>query len=158
MIREFYTHIIGNSRLQASTRYIDYSKDFDYITPKSVEANEEANKVWDGFMSTVAPTIEKLKSLGVPNEDATNILPIAYSTKIVVKMNLRSLMNMTEMRLCNRAYWEFRQLMKDILWALECYSPEWEDIIYDLRLFSPRCEKLGRCPETRGCGKYKSKG
>lgn len=157
VIREFYTHIIGNSRLQASTRYIDYSKQFDSVIPHSIANNEAAKKVWDEYMSNVAPTIQKLKELGVPTEDATNVLPLAYTTKIVVKMSLRSLINMTEMRLCNRAYWEFRELMKDILWALENYSSEWEDLIYDLRVFSPRCEKYGYCPETHGCGKYKSK-
>ena len=157
VIREFYTHIVGNSRLQASTRYIDYSKQFDSVIPHSIANNEDATKVWNEYMANVAPTIQKLKEIGVPTEDATNVLPLAYTTKIVVKMNLRSLMNMSEMRLCNRAYWEYRELMKDILWALENYSDEWEELIYDLRVFSPRCEKHGYCPETHGCGKYQRK-
>lgn len=34
VIREFYTHIGGSpTRLQASTRYIDYENGFDYVTP-----------------------------------------------------------------------------------------------------------------------------
>ena len=156
VIREFYTHIGGApTRLQASTRYIDYSKGFDFITPTTVEARPEAKKVWDEFMSKVAPTIEQLKSLGVPNEDATNVLPLAYQTKVVVRTNLRQLIDMSRQRMCSRAYWEFRQLMKEILWQLENYSDEWEDIIYDLKVFKPKCELLGYCPETRGCGKFK---
>ena len=157
VIREFYTHVIGNTRLQSSTRYIDYSNQFENVIPNTVKNNSEALNVWNEFMKKVPETISKLKEFGVPTEDATNVLPLAYETKIVVKMNLRSLMNMAEMRLCNRAYWEYRQLMKDILFALECYSDEWEDIIYGLKLFVPRCEKRGHCPETKGCGKMPGK-
>ncbi len=158
VIREFYTHIGGApTRLQASTRYIDYSKGFDSVTPPSISGNEEAEETWNEFMATVAPTVEKLKELGVPNEDATNVLPLAYMTKVVVRTNLRNLIDMSRQRLCTRAYWEFRQLMKEIFWQLENYSDEWEDLIYDLNVFKPKCELLGYCPETRGCGKKKGK-
>lgn len=153
VIREFYTHVVGNSRLQSSTRYIDYSNCFENVTPKSVENNPEAKEVWDKFMSTIPDTIDALKKAGVPNEDATNILPLAYTTKIVVKMNIRSLMNMAEMRLCSRAYWEYRELMSDILTELAKYSDEWEDIIYDLKVFVPKCEKAGFCVESKCCGR-----
>ena len=154
VIREFYTHIGGApTRLQASTRYIDYSKGFDSVTPPSISGNEEAEETWNEFMATVAPTVEKLKELGVPNEDATNVLPLAYMTKVVVRTNLRNLIDMSRQRLCTRAYWEFRQLMKEIFWQLENYSDEWEDLIYNLKVFKPKCELLGYCPETRGCGK-----
>ena len=153
VIREFYTHIVGNSRLQSSTRYIDYSSCFEYVIPKSVEDNPKAKEVWDKFMSTIPGTIDALKKAGVPNEDATNILPLAYTTKIVVKMNLRSLMNMAEMRLCSRAYWEYRELMSDILTELAKYSDEWEELIYDLKVFVPKCEKMGFCTEAKCCGR-----
>ena len=36
-MRELYTHIAGGpSRLQASTRYINYEKGFEYIIPPSI--------------------------------------------------------------------------------------------------------------------------
>lgn len=156
VIREFYTHIGGApTRLQASTRYIDYSNGFKFTTPQSIEGNAKAKEIWTNFMDTIAPAIEKLKLCGVPNEDATNVLPLAYDTKIVVRTNLRNLIDMSRQRLCNRAYWEYRKLMKEILWQLENYSDEWEELIYDLNVFKPKCEELGRCPETRGCGKMK---
>ena len=155
VIREFYTHRVEATRLQASTRYIDYSKCFEVVTPKSVEGNAEAKKIWAELLAQVPNTIKRLKELGIPNEDATNVLPLASTTKVVVRMNLRSLIDMSRQRMCNRAYWEFRQLMKEILWQLENYSEEWEDIIYDLKVFKPKCEELGYCPETRGCGKFK---
>lgn len=158
VIREFYTHIGGApSRLQASTRYIDYSNGFKFTTPPTIENNPKAREIWDDFMETVAPTIEKLKLCGVPNEDATNVLPLAYNTKVVVRTNLRNLIDMSRQRLCTRAYWEFRKLFKEILWALENYSDEWEELVYELKVFKPKCEELGFCPEKRGCGKTKGK-
>lgn len=158
VIREFYTHIGGApTRLQASTRYIDYSKCFEVTTPNSIEQNPEAKKVWDDLLSQIPDVISRLKELGVPNEDATNVLPLASNTKVVVRTNLRNLIDMCHQRLCTRAYWEFRNLMKEILWQLENYSEEWEDIIHDLKVFKPKCELLGYCPETRGCGKKKGR-
>ena len=154
VIREFYTHIGGApTRLQASTRYIDYSKGFYNVMPPSIKDNPKAVEVWNEFMDNVAPTIGRLRMCGIANEDATNVLPLAYMTKVVVRTNLRNLIDMCHQRLCTRAYWEFRQLMKEILWQLENYSDEWEDLIYDLKVFVPKCEKMGFCPETRGCGK-----
>ena len=157
-IREFYTHIGGApTRLQESTRYVDYSRKFGNVVPPSVQNSEEATKIWNDYMSNVGETISKLKEIGVPTEDATNVLPLAYGTKVVVRTNLRNLIDMCHQRLCTRAYWEFRQLMKEILWQLENYSDEWEDIIYNLKAFKPKCEVIGYCPERKGCGKMKNK-
>ena len=153
-IREFYTHIGGApTRLQESTRYVDYSRKFENVVPPSVQKSEEATKIWNGYMSNVGETISKLKECGVPTEDATNVLPLAYGTKVVVRTNLRNLVDMCHQRLCTRAYWEFRQLMKEILWQLENYSDEWEDIIYNIKVFKPKCEVIGNCPERKGCGR-----
>ena len=153
-MREFYTHIGGApTRLQESTRYVDYSRKFDNVVPQSVQNSEEATKIWNDYMSNVGETISKLKEIGVPTEDATNVLPLAYGTKVVVRTNLRNLVDMCHQRLCTRAYWEFRKLMKEILWQLENYSDEWEDIIYNLKVFKPKCEVIGYCPEHKGCGR-----
>ena len=153
-IREFYTHIGGApTRLQESTRYVDYSRKFENVVPPSVQKSEEATKIWNGYMSNVGETISKLKECGVPTEDATNVLPLAYGTKVVVRTNLRNLVDMCHQRLCTRAYWEFRKLMKEILWQLENYSDEWEDIIYNIKVFKPKCEVIGYCPERKGCGR-----
>ena len=50
----------------------------------------------------------------IPVEDATMLLPLAYSTKMVDKRNLRYLVDMSRNRMCSRAYWEYRELFKDI--------------------------------------------
>lgn len=155
VIREFYTHIGGSpSRLQASTRYINYSKGdgFSYTTPPSIEKNEDALSEWKSFMSGINFEIQNLiNKHNIPVEDATMLLPLAYSTKMVDKRNLRSFVDMSHQRMCTRAYWEYRILFNDICNALREYSDEWKWIVDNL--FMPKCEQFGYCTEKKSCGR-----
>lgn len=49
---------------------------------------------------------------------------------VVVKRSLSELINLYYLH-------QDSKLLKDIMWALENYSDEWEDLIYDLKLFAP---------------------
>ena len=71
VIREWYTHIGGlPTRLQASTRYIDYEHGFGYVTPPSIEGNPEAKKVYEDLMGHIKSYLESLDTIGVPREDS----------------------------------------------------------------------------------------
>lgn len=151
VIREFYTHIGGTpTRLQESTRYINYSN-FDYVTPPKINANEEAKEVYESCMKSIGDSVEKLMTLGIAKEDASGLLPLNYETTIVVKCNLRYLIDMSHQRMCTRAYWEYRQLFNDILTSLGEYSEEWKELI-DGGYFKPKCFISGKCPEKYSCG------
>lgn len=156
VIREWYTHIAGGpTRLQASTRYIDYS-DFTYVIPPSVENNPEAKALYEKIMYDISAAGETLeKSMGIPREDAAMIFPLGMSTKVVDKRNLRSLVEMSHQRLCTRAYWEYRQLMKDIMEALSEYSDEWKYLVD--KYFVPKCAVSGFCTEAKCCGRMPKK-
>ena len=146
VIREFYTHIGGGpTRLQASTRYINYDN-FKYITPPSILADPAAKDIYEDIFKAIQDADKKLTELGIPNEDIANILPLGMETRIVVRTNLRNLIDMSHQRLCSRAYWEYRQLMKDIMKALSDYDEEWADIIKTY--FQPKCALMGYCPEN----------
>lgn len=152
VIREWYTHIAGGpTRLQASTRYIKY-ENFEYITPNTVAKNEEAGKIYEETMKTIADACMKLETeCNIPREDAAMLLPLGMSTKIVDKRNLRSLIEMSHQRMCTRAFWEYRQLMKDICDALSEYSEEWAYLVKNY--FVPKCEVAGFCTEKNSCGR-----
>lgn len=152
VIREWYTHIGGApTRLQASTRYINY-KDFSYVLPPTVAKNEEAAAIYKGVMDTIAEAAAKLESeCGVPREDAAMLLPLGMTTKIVDKRNVRNLIEMSHQRLCTRAYWEYRKLMQDIMKALSEYSEEWKYLVDTY--FVPKCELKGYCTEKKCCGR-----
>lgn len=156
VIREWYTHIGGApTRLQASTRYIDYGE-FEYVTPESVKENDEARALYKNMMSNISLSLERLEKLGIPREDAAMLLPLGMATRIVDKRNLRNLIDMSRQRMCNRAYWEFRELFRDISIALVNYSEEWGWIVNNC--FYEKCVEKGFCPEKYGCAKYPKAG
>ena len=161
VMREWYTHIGGApTRLQASTRYIDYGE-FEYVTPPSIAKDTAAKALYDATMAVIADTIRRLElmnhvnevaELGFPREDTAMLLPLGMTTRIVDKRNLRNLIDMSRQRMCNRAYWEFRELFRDISIALVNYSEEWGWIVNNC--FYEKCVEKGFCPEKHGCGKF----
>ena len=152
VIREWYTHIGGSpTRLQASTRYINYN-DFEYIIPPSIDKNLAAKWEFTKAIAQIKTSLIALKDMKIPKEDLAMLLPLGMATKIVCKHNLRNLMDMSHQRMCNRAYWEYRKLFEDVCVALSQYSDEWKYIVDNY--FMPKCEILGGCPESKGCGKY----
>lgn len=155
VIREWYTHIGSMpSRLQESTRYIDYTKNggFDYVIPPSIEKNEAAKVRYVALMKRINEDCIALeKEYNISKEDSAMCLPLGMTTKVVDKRNLRNLIEMSHQRLCTRAYWEYRQLFKDICKELIKISDEWLWIVNNL--FAPKCEELGYCPEKKSCGR-----
>jgi thymidylate synthase (FAD) len=154
VIREWYTHIGGApTRLQASTRYIDYGE-FEYVTPPSIESDENALAQYNEAMGAISWALRNMS--GIPREDAAMLLPLGMTTRIVDKRNLRNLIDMSRQRMCNRAFWEFRELFRDISCALVNYSEEWGWIVNNC--FHEKCVEKGFCPEKHGCGKYPKAG
>lgn len=151
VIRELYTHIGGApTRLQASTRYIDYGE-FEYIIPPSIKKDKEKKEAYEDAMNQISVSFRELQRLGTPKEDIANILPLGMTTTIAFRTNLRNLIDMSHQRLCSRAYWEFRELMCDIMKALSEYSEEWKYLVETY--FKPKCELYGYCIEHNSCGR-----
>lgn len=154
VIREWYTHLGGApTRLQESTRYINYQKGFGYVTPHSIQSDERAADTYKKCIEGIISSLQELEKLNIPREDSAMLLPLGMSTRIVDKRNLRNLMDMSHQRMCSRAYWEFRELFNDICNELSGYSYEWEDIVKNL--FIPKCEVVGYCAEKNSCGRKK---
>lgn len=154
VIREWYTHIGGApTRLQASTRYIEYGE-FEHVTPPSVVncMTDEPLHVYQAAMANTMCAMARLEKMGIPREDVAMLLPLGMTTRIVDKRNLRNLIDMSRQRMCNRAYWEYRELFWDILSALSEYSEEWSKVL--VSECKPKCDVLGYCPEKHGCGRY----
>lgn len=152
VIREFYTHIGGGpTRLQASTRYINYQKGFPYVTAPAIKANSEAEAIYDKAMDEILVAMQKLEEMGLPREDIGMLLPLGMETKVVVRTNLRNLIDMSHQRMCTRAYWEYRNLMRDMIGALNEYSDEWKYLTE--KYFAPKCEVSGFCTEAKCCGR-----
>lgn len=153
VIREFTRHIGGlMTFLQESTRYV-LNDNFSYITPPSIKKCDEAAIIYQNTMEQISKSINILKDLDIPKEDISMMLPLAMETKIVYRTNLRNLIDMSRVRMCTRAYWEYRQLMNDILDSLAFYSDEWKFLVEEEKVFKPKCEEYGYCNEKFSCGR-----
>lgn len=157
VVREWYTHIGGSpTRLQSSTRYIDYEHGFDYIVPHTIENNDTAKAFYLDAINHINSSLIMLDDLGIPREDSANLLPLGMETKIVDKRNLRNLLDMSHQRECARAYWEYRELFKDYKNALASYSEEWAYLVDNY--FKPKCDLYGYCTESKSCGRRQKRG
>lgn len=158
VIREWYTHIGGApTRLQSSTRYVNYSEGFDYVVPNKIRNNKEALNKYVEVMECIRENANILENeYGIPREDVANLFPLGMHTKIVDKRNLRNVIDMSHQRECSRAYWEFRDLFNEYSNELRKIDSEWMYIIDNY--FMPKCEMLGYCPEKYSCGRKPKKG
>lgn len=156
VIREFYVHVIGVSKLQQSTRYVKYDDvKFGYYTPNAINRNEEAKAIYDGCMEYILDNYIQLLDLGIKQEDAGNLLPLGQHTTITCKINIRALEHMFSVRECSRAYEEFRKLMKELRSVLEAIDEDWKYLCDNY--FKVKCEKTLYCTESKCCGRYPTK-
>lgn len=145
---------------QQSQRYVKMD-DLDYIIPKSVTdaiecelmngggwnpngCLQDAIKEFDWCLKNVA---ERMRKLGVPEEDIRYLYPQGITTNIIVTMNARELMHFFAIRCCSRAQWEIKELAYRMLELVKDVAPA----IFENA--GPSCEQLGYCPEKRSCGR-----
>lgn len=153
VIREWYTSIAGSpTRLQQSTRYCEWKEHTKIILPESVKKVIQEDEIeYVKYCKSFMDWIDFLKEKNVPKEDIAVFYPLGMETKIVDKRNLRNLIEMFHQRSCTRAYWEYRNIMKEIKEKLSEISDEWKWIADNY--FIPKCEVTGYCIESKCCGR-----
>jgi len=108
------THQLVRHRLasynQQSQRYVKYKDGLDVVKPESIAADPQASARFDELIANCVEAYQAFLDAGIPAEDARYVLPNAAETKIVVTMNIRELMHFFNLRCCNRAQWEIREL------------------------------------------------
>ena len=137
---------------QKSQRYVKEKGQFDYLTPNTIEKDEELNKKFDEFMAKVSEFYLELTEAGIPAEDARAVLPNAASTSMVASLNLREMIHLANLRLCTRAQTEIRILVKRMCDELVKEEPWLKDYLV------PKCERFGFCDEDKSCGRMPVKG
>lgn len=152
LLAQLTRHRIASFSVQ-SQRYVSMADGFDYVIPPSISAlGEEQEQEFIRQMDTMHAWYcqwqEKLGGAGeTANQDARFVLPNAAATRLVMTMNARELMHFFELRCCNRAQWEIREMAWQMLAACKREAPA---------LFAhagPACLR-GACPEGRNtCGR-----
>lgn len=99
---------------QRSQRYC--SEDgFKVILPPSIEKDYLSECDYEHIIRDIDEAYAELQNNGIPNEDARYILPNACATSLYLSCNLRELIHIANERLCNRAQWEIRELVKEMI-------------------------------------------
>lgn len=134
---------------QQSQRYVDPTENI--IVPPSIAKDGVLVKEVQDFVAQSARLYKKLVQKGIPKEDARFVLPNAVSTNLVFTMNLRELMNVCALRLCNKAQWEIRELFSRVKNAIA----ETDEFLAEFLV--SKCIPIGFCLEEDGCGLMPSK-
>ncbi len=169
LLAQITRHRIASYSVQ-SQRYVNL-KDFEFVTPPEVLNDEKALEEFNKSMEMAGENYLKVTALlkethmarmiaeGMDEkaakraaekqalEDARFILPNSCTTKMIVTMNTRSLINFFNHRCCNRAQWEIRELADKMLTLVYEVAPS-----LFVRAGAP-CS-YGPCPEGKmTCGK-----
>ncbi len=168
LLAQLTRHRIASFSVQ-SQRYVAESH-FEYVVPPEIAAVPEAAERYRLAMAEDQAHYEALTALlkekheaaflaaGMTEkaaaraaekkaiEDARFVLPNACTTKLIVTMNARSLMNFFHHRCCNRAQWEIRELADRMLAECVAVAP------HLFKNAGPACVS-GGCPEGKmTCG------
>ncbi len=172
LLAQITRHRIASFSVQ-SQRYVREKK-FEYITPPEISKIPEALSIYEEAMEkihgdyiTLANTLkekhlEQFLSEGMEEkaakraaekkgiEDARFVLPNACTTKMIVTMNARSLLNFFAHRCCNRAQWEILEVADLMLCEVMKVAPSL------FKNAGPKCLS-GKCPEgSMSCGEMQN--
>ena len=138
---------VGTVFSQQSQRYTSVGD--EYIIPESIKEKSFLHS-YNHAIKLAYETYEEMIKEGVPKEDARYVLPNAAPTNLIMTMNARELLHAFNLRCCNRAQWEIRELFNEILRLVKPIAPA----IFENAGAS--CVN-GPCPEgAMGCGKRKA--
>lgn len=163
LLAQITRHRIASFSVQ-SQRYVKET-DFEFIVPPAIAEDEAASKKYLETMADIAKSYNELADIlksrylneGMEAraaekkaiEDARFVLPNACTTKMIVTMNARSLLNFFKLRCCSRAQWEIRELASQMLMLVKEVAP------CVFKNAGPACVR-GACSEgSMTCGKAK---
>lgn len=116
----------------------------EVVVPPSV--NEEFG--FPEYMDSIlyaGSKYHELIDMGVPKEDARYLLPNASTTDLYLSCNLRELIHIANERLCIKAQWEIRELVKQMVALIDSQLHF---------MLVPKC-KSGRIICNSPCGESK---
>lgn len=163
-IDQLVRHEVGVVKNVQSLRYVtknnpeSIDEQFHVYMPPEVSENLELRH---NFMRTeeylnvtynIAVRVQRnMTSKERANEIARTFLPIGVATECSFACNLEGLINLANKRLCSRAELPIRVLVKKMVDEVVKVEPRYKEYLV------PQCEKLGYCPESKGCGIYEPK-
>lgn len=99
----------------------DYGSCIREILKENPDAVPDRSKVLDLYAENFLENYRKAEKQAI--EDARYVFPNACETKIVITMNARSLLHFFNVRCCNRAQWEIREMATEMLKECKKIAP-----------------------------------
>ena len=99
----------------------DYGSCIREILKENPDVVPDRSKVLDLYAEKFLENYRKAEKQAI--EDARYVFPNACETKIVVTMNARSLLHFFNVRCCNRAQWEIREMATEMLKECKKIAP-----------------------------------
>ena len=99
----------------------DYGSCIREILKENPDAAPDRSKVLDLYAEKFFEDYRKAEKQAI--EDARYVFPNACETKIVITMNARSLLHFFNVRCCNRAQWEIREMATEMLKECKKIAP-----------------------------------
>ena len=99
----------------------DYGSCIKEILKENPDAAPDRSKVLDLYAEKFFENYRKAEKQAI--EDARYVFPNACETKIVITMNARSLLHFFNVRCCNRAQWEIREMATEMLKECKKIAP-----------------------------------
>jgi thymidylate synthase (FAD) len=128
------------SYTQQSQRYTVIDDSSFYVTPPSLESDDKKREKYQKAMADIFGMYRSLLDDGVPEEDARFVLPNACKTNLLMTINARELLHIANVRCCERAQWEIRDLSWRMVELAQGVAPE------IFRFAGPYCISGRRCP------------
>ncbi len=129
-----------------SQRYVSMDK-FETLMPASIKNKDEARILYRAIEADIKTAYQKMREMGIKNEDARAILMNAQECRMILTANVRSLWHLANERMCARSQSEIRAVVTEMIRQCKEVAPA---------LFQnagPKCTK-GFCPEGKmSCGK-----
>ena len=157
-IDQLVRHEVGVVKNVQSLRYVTKGKMNVYAAPEIIK---DPLLVRDHYMSeeyaatSYQLTIDRMKQKGInkerANEIARTFIPIGIASACSFAVNIEGLIHLANVRLCNRAELPIHYLVKQMVNEVVAVEPRYKELLV------PQCEKLGYCPEMKGCGRYEPK-
>lgn len=145
-------HGLGTSIVQQSGVFGEtaFSED-TFIRPASYKnLTPELNEKLTALINNISTLYGELRELGISKSDARYIVPQGVETSMNFALDLESLMNFCERRLCFRAQPEVRSVAQEMVRCVVEAEPRLNDF------FHPYCVGHGCCKEVQSCGYFKA--
>lgn len=94
--------------------YKEFNPYYDYSMHNGDNQDKEyeASRKWDDAMELAEDAYNQLVDMGMKNQDARKVLPNSTACKIVMKVNLRELLHIYDLRSSPAAYPEMKRMME----------------------------------------------